>query len=130
MVTLTESQTRFLIFELLMLINFILYESFYAAYLVLCVCFSYDLHLTIKNPLYPPFKRMRWYILWVIIALIALYIIEINLTDLKTYELKDMTSELDNSTITLENFKMSNKWKIFLLVPLGLLFFIGTYSSI
>ena len=127
---LTFTQLQFLVFELLMLINFVLYESFYAAYLILCVCFSYDLHLTIKNPLYPSYKRMRWYLLWVIIGLLSLYTIELGIVDLKTYKLKDLTQSLDDSTITLENLKMTNKWKIFLLVPLSLLFFIGTYSCI
>jgi len=48
-------------YELLGVCNFFIYEGFYTLYIVFCLCYSYDLHLTIKNPLYAPAKRMKLY---------------------------------------------------------------------
>jgi hypothetical protein len=46
---------------------------FSAQYLVFCICYSFDLGLTLQNPLYPAAKRMRMYIFSaVIISILAI----------------------------------------------------------
>ena len=41
-------------------------------YLTLCICYTWDLNKTIVNPLYPAKKRMRWYLVWVVLSLVLL----------------------------------------------------------
>jgi len=66
------AQIDYFSFEFVIGANQFVYRSFFIAYLVLTICYTYDLFLTIKNPLYPSSKRMRLYGVWVMISIILL----------------------------------------------------------
>jgi len=72
----SASQVNYYSFAVLMVVNYFLYETFYLCYLLLCVCFSWDLYQTIKNPLYPAKKRMMWYMIFTTLSIIILFWIE------------------------------------------------------
>ena len=64
---------RLIAFCVLQINCVIITELFHSYFMYLCVCFSYDLHLTIKNPLYPSHKRKKLYT--IILVIIFFFII-------------------------------------------------------
>jgi len=72
----STTHNEYLAYKLLINVSTIMFRSFYIIYIVLCLCYSYDLYLTIKNPLYPAKKRMRWYFIWCIVALVGVFSLE------------------------------------------------------
>lgn len=51
---------------------------FTTQYHIACVCYAFDLVLTIRNPLFPASKRLRWYIVVGVITVLLSIIIEMN----------------------------------------------------
>ena len=103
--------------------NFVLHQMSMNAYMTMCICFSYDLHLTIKNPLYSPEKRMRLYFGFIIASMTALQSLEIWYFK-RSYLLSQVTLNHhqyygNEQEITLIYFK---------LLPTGLYFLLSTYA--
>jgi len=124
---------QFQTFEIIGVANFLIYEVFYTSYLILCICYSYDLYLTIKNPLYPAKKRLRWYFVWVAISIIILLTIEGIYYKSNTSHMKDLEGDMHISgdkVLQLAAFQSSSQWKIILLIPLFFFVVVGTYSCI
>jgi len=122
------TERDFIAFELLGGSNFLIYETFYVSYLVLCLCYAYDLALTIKNPLYPAKKRLRWYIVWVVLSLLVLFGYEI-------YYYSEYYSGLSLKTFNDGQYsfaKIDNtyRWKVLLLLPISIFGILGPYSCI
>jgi hypothetical protein len=80
--------------------HYLLYEIFLMMYLFLCVCFSWDLWQTIKNPLYPANKRLRWYILTSILLMLVLFGIEFMIIEGSVWKAFD----LNNHEYDLEGY--------------------------
>ena len=77
--------------------NYVFYEIALLAYLMFCVCVSYDLWEQIKNPLYPSSKRMLKYIIATVVMIIFLFTIQYNLIDgsiFKAYDINDDSTDL------------------------------------
>lgn len=63
-------------FLTLSIVHEFLFQTLMLTFLVLTICFSWDLRLTIVNPLYPSKKRLRLYILICILCCITFYTYE------------------------------------------------------
>lgn len=74
----------------------LLFQTFMLSFLVLTVCFSWDLRLTIVNPLYPSNKRMRLYVILCIIVCILSY----------TYEYKYIKGSIFDAFILKDTFDL------------------------
>jgi hypothetical protein len=78
--------------------HYVIYEFFMMMYLFLCVCFSWDLYQTIKNPLYPPNKRLRWYIITSVLLTLGLFALEYKLIKgsiFVAFDIRDETQSLE-----------------------------------
>lgn len=71
------SQLSFAAFTSQILLKKFLGLIFIALYYVSCVCYAFDLVLTIRNPLYPASKRKRWYVIVGVISVLLSILIEI-----------------------------------------------------
>lgn len=77
--TYSDEKVEYYIFALQIIFHYLIYEFFMMMYLMLCVCISWDLYQTIKNPLYPANKRLRWYVLSSVLTILALFVLEYKL---------------------------------------------------
>ena len=82
-----------------------MYEFFLMMYLFLCVCFSWDLWQTIKNPLYPANKRLRWYILYSILMVFVLFAAEYKIIEGSVF----VAFDLSNDSYDLEWYMTENR---------------------
>ena len=93
------SEEEYKTFAVLLVSNYILYELALLSYLMFCVCVSYDLWASIKNPLYPSSKRILKYCIWTLVMIIVLFIAEYNLINgsyFKAYDVHDDSDDLAN----------------------------------
>jgi hypothetical protein len=58
---LSQEEIKMYSFLVMQVLHVVEQQLFYQLYIYLCICYTYDLHLTIKNPLYPAGKRMKLY---------------------------------------------------------------------
>lgn len=117
------AQVDYFSFEFVIGMNRVVYRSFFMSYLVLTICYTYDLYLTIKNPLYPAKKRIRFYFAWVIISIILLQISEGYLSGDSAPDLAFIDVNRDLSTSSILGLRhnlaeMTSTWMILLLVPM------------
>jgi hypothetical protein len=119
-------ELEYYMFALQIVIHYLLYEFFLMMYLSLCVCFSWDLYQTIKNPLYPANKRLRWYILTSVLLIFSLFALEYKIIDGSVFV---ALNPHDESQV-FSNYMDENRqrWKILLIVPLLSQLVIGFYS--
>ena len=75
----SKEQAEYYIFAFQIVLHYLMYEFFMMMYLFLCVCISWDLYQTIKNPLYPANKRLRWYIITSVVLILGLFVLEYKL---------------------------------------------------
>lgn len=103
-----------------------MYELFLIAHLMLCVCCSYDLWASIKNPLQSANKRRLKYGIVILVTIILLFVIQHELIDGSIYKAMDINfKEYDISWYILKN---NHSWKILLLLPMLLNLIYGTNS--
>jgi hypothetical protein len=107
-------------------LHYILYEFFLFMYLLLCVCFSWDLYQTIKNPLYPAEKRLKIYIIASILITFGLFCVEYYLIEGSIF----VAFDLSDPAYDLSEYMDINrdKWKVLLIVPLVAQLLIGGFS--
>jgi hypothetical protein len=84
------------------------------------------LYQTIKNPLYPANKRLRWYLITSVLFILTLFGLEYKLIDGSIFVALDTT----DTTQTFQGYIEENrqKWKILLIVPFMGQLVIGVYS--
>jgi hypothetical protein len=117
--------------------NRVVYRSFFMSYLVLTICYTYDLYLFLKNPLYPAKKRMRIYTASVLISIILLNICEGFLSQgsgpdiIAQFKLNMDPNTGTENILSLRHSMAETRstWMILLLVPM-LIFVIVTVRSV
>ena len=102
----------------------VLQELFYSFFMYLCVCFAYDLHLTIKNPLYPTHKRRKMYT--TIQIVIFIWVVFISYGSFADFDDINAFHHIDSS----HYFKLRESQKISHSIQTTLLLIVGTYSCI
>ena len=119
-------EAEYYIFATQIVFHYLMYEFFMMMYLMLCVCISWDLYQTIKNPLYPANKRLRWYIITSVVLILALFAVEYKLISGSIIKALDPNDESQN----FEGYMNENrqKWKVLLIAPLLGQLFIGFFS--
>ena len=80
--------------------------------------------LTIKNPLYPAKKRMRWYFVWASLVLMILLLTEV----VFVYE-KGVNLFTEANPKVIDIVSRSNRWQVILLFLILVFLFLGSYSS-
>ena len=110
-----------------------LYTTFYTGYLVLCICYAYDLYITIKNPLYPVGKRLRIYICSVIFSWIVVWIISVSGEFNQDGHMADSAlndRDFINDIAEMKQLIFEERiiWKIALIVPLTIFVIVGIVS--
>ena len=119
-------------FKAVGVVNNMQYQIYYMGYLMLCICLTWDLNKTIVNPLYPAKKRLRWYLLWVILSIVILLGSEaIYFSMLPPLQPAPGSAESkipEAQFLRMATFQSTSKWKVGLLIPLGLFLIIGIHS--
>ena len=97
-----------------------LFQTTFVLFVMFVTCFTFDLYLTIVNPLYPPEKRFTRYLIVSFLACIALYIYEYSQIKGKIRQFFVPPDQFNQGLLELftsyhdDNL---NKWVYFLVVP-------------
>lgn len=122
----TDSMLDYYCFFILQIFNFFIYEFFYISYLTLGSCFALDLYQTIKNPLYPPQKRLVWYLLINVATISVCFVWENYLIRGKISRVIDV----EDLNYNLDDYRRDNikRWEIVLIIPIAMILLFGLLS--